>query len=174
MSAAILRGAICSILDDEDCQLDTPRMRLAKEAAKVILDSIADDHHNGRDKFESFAEKIVGRFEKLVPDPAVPKNKKAFDSKKRHLWSNFYSKRISELRLLWKDYLQSSALDVKYFEEPLLREYMHEKLFGMFVMTKYEVNEQRIEDVDLTENDLHECIALCCWICSMETFAEVY
>ena len=107
MSAAILRSAICSILDDEDCQLDTPRMRLAKEAAKVILDSIADDHHNGRD---SFAEKIVGRFEKLVPDPAVPKNKKGFDSKKRHLWSNFHSKRISELRLLWKDYLQSSAL----------------------------------------------------------------
>ena len=84
MSAAILRSAICSILDDEGCHLDTPRMRLAKEAAKVILDSIADDHHNGRDKFESFAEKIVGRFEKLVPDPAVPKNKKAFNSKKRH------------------------------------------------------------------------------------------
>ena len=30
---------------------------------------------------------------------------------------------------------------------------MHEKLFGMFVMTKYEVNKQQIEDVDLTEND---------------------
>ena len=65
MSAAILRSAICSILD-EVCQLDTPRMRLAKEAAKVIFDSIADDHHNGQDKFESFAEKIVGRFEKLA------------------------------------------------------------------------------------------------------------
>ena len=57
-----------------------------------------------------------------MPDPAVPKNKKAFYSKKRHLWSNIHSKRISQLCLLWKDYLQSSALDVKYFEDPLLRE----------------------------------------------------
>ena len=83
MSAAILRSAICSILDDKDCQLDTARMKLAKEAAIVILDSIADDHHNGQDKFESFAEKIVGRFEKFV---AVPKNKKAFDSKIRGIY----------------------------------------------------------------------------------------
>ena len=51
--------------------------------------------------------------------------------------------------------MQSSALDVKYFEDPLLKEYVHEKLFGMFVMTKYEVNEQQIDDVDLTENDLN-------------------
>ena len=51
--------------------------------------------------------------------------------------------------------MQTSALDVKYVEDPLLSEYMHEKLFGMFVKTKYEVNELQIEDVDLTENDLN-------------------
>ena len=33
---------------------------------------------------------------------------------------------------------------------------MHETLFGMFVMTKYVVNEQQIEDVDhMHENDLN-------------------
>ena len=51
--------------------------------------------------------------------------------------------------------MQSSALDVKYFEDPLLREYVHENLFEMFGMTKSEVNEQQIEVVDLTENDLN-------------------
>ena len=94
MSIAILRSAICAIFDDEDCQLDTPRMRLAR------LNSNADDHHDGQDKFESFADKIVGTFQKLVPDPAIPKSKKAFDNKKRHLWSEFHSKWISELRVL--------------------------------------------------------------------------
>eukprot|EP00731_Ephydatia_muelleri_P039275 Em1324g1a len=155
MSAAILRSAICAIFDDEDCQLDTPRMKLAKEAAKVILDSSADCHHDGQDKFESFADKIVGTYQKLVPDPAIPKSKKAFDNKKRHLWSKFHSARISELRVLWKEYFQSSALDVKYLEDPLLCEYVNEKLFGMFVKTMYEVNEQQIVVADPTENDLN-------------------
>eukprot|EP00731_Ephydatia_muelleri_P033097 Em0025g53a len=76
MSAAILRSAICAIFDDEDCQLDTPRMKLAKEAANLILDSSADCHHDGQDKFESFADKIVGTYQKLVPDPAIPKSKR--------------------------------------------------------------------------------------------------
>ena len=155
MSAAILRSAICAIFDDEDCQLDTPRMKLAKEAAKVILDSSADCHHDGQDMFESFADKIVGTYQKLVPDPAIPKSKKAFDNKKRHLWSKFHSARISELRVLWKEYFQSSALDVKYLEDPLLCEYVNEKLFGMFVKTMYEVNEQQIVVADPTENDLN-------------------
>ena len=65
MSAAILRSAICATFDDEHCQLDTPRMNLAKEAAIVILDSSANDHNDGQDKFERFAEIIVGTFEKL-------------------------------------------------------------------------------------------------------------
>eukprot|EP00731_Ephydatia_muelleri_P032085 Em0023g592a len=149
------RSAICAIFDDEDCQLDTPRMKLAKEAAKVILDSSADCHHDGQDKFENFADKIVGTYQKLVPDPAIPKSKKAFDNKKRHLWSKFHSARISELRVLWKEYFQSSALDVKYLEDPLLCEYVNEKLFGMFVKTMYEVNEQQIVVADPTENDLN-------------------
>ena len=49
---------------------------------------------------------------------------------------------------------------MKYFEDPLLREYEHEKLFGMFVMMKYKVNEQQIEDVDFTENDLNAHCAM--------------
>ena len=43
----------------------------------------------------SFAEKIVGTFEKLVPDPAIQK----VNNKKRHLWSNSIQYGyISELR----------------------------------------------------------------------------
>ena len=50
--------------------------------------------------------------------------------------------------MLWKEYFQSSALDVKYLEDPLLCEYVNEKLFGMFVKTMYEVNEQQIVVAD--------------------------
>ena len=49
---------------------------------------------------------------------------------------------------------------MKYFEDPLLRKYEHEKLFGMFVMMKYKVNEQQIENVDLTENDLNALLGI--------------
>ena len=46
-------------------------MKLAKEAAKSILDTSANDSQRIQDKFESFAEKMVDTFEKLVPSPTI-------------------------------------------------------------------------------------------------------
>ncbi|KAL5505280.1 hypothetical protein EMCRGX_G006686 [Ephydatia muelleri] len=63
---------------------------------KVVTDSI-DNRIKGleTDKFESFADKIVGTYQKLVPDPAIPKVK-GFRQKKA-LWSNSFGGYLSFL-----------------------------------------------------------------------------
>ena len=150
MAAGVVRAAIASILLDKDFELNTPRMVVAKETAQMLLDvSTGDDM--GQDRFESFAITLNGKLETL----ATPTSSKQLSTQKQHLWSSFHSFRVSELRCLWKDLFASLGVDAKFAQDPLLGEYVNDKLFGEHVKAKFEVEAQCVEPTELTENDLN-------------------
>ena len=150
MAAGVVRAAIASILLDKDFELNTPRMVVAKETAQMLLDvSTGDDM--GQDRFESFAITLNGKLETL----ATPTTSKQLSTQKQHLWSSFHSFRVSELRCLWKDLFASLGVDAKFAQDPLLGEYVNDKLFGEHVKAKFEVEEQCVQPTELTGNDLN-------------------
>ena len=63
-------------------------------------------------------------------------------TQKQRLWSEFHSARISELRRLWTDLFSSLGVDSKFAQDPLLGEYVNEKLFEEHIKEKFEVEEQ--------------------------------
>ena len=60
------------------------------------------------------------------------------------VWSSFHSFRVSELRCLWKDLFASLGVDAKFAQDPLLGEYVNDKLFG-----EHSVNSP-------SSNDIHD------------------
>ena len=79
-------------------------------------------------------------------------------TQKQRLWSEFHSARISELRRLWTDLFSSLGVDSKFAQDPLLGEYVNEKLFEEHIKEKFEVEEQcvaMVEAGELSDNDLN-------------------
>ena len=148
-AASIVRASIASILEDRDFNLSTPRMVTAKETAKLIDASIADDH--SKDTFVRFALKLNQKLESL----ATPNSSKKLSTQRRQLWSRFHASRTSELRDLWKRLFSSLGLDTKLTQDPLLIEYVNEKLFAKHIKTKFDVEEQQSQPAELTEDDLN-------------------
>ena len=69
--------------------------------------------------------------------------------------SGFHSARISEICSLWTDVYTSLGLDSRFAQDPLLGEYVNEKVFGEFVKEKFHIQSQDSEPTELTDNDLN-------------------
>ena len=55
---------------------------------------------------------------------------------------------------MWKKLFSSLGLDPKFAQDPLLGQYVNEKLFEEHVKTKFDVEEQQSEPAELTEDGL--------------------
>lgn len=90
---------------------------------------------------------------------AIPAGCKKLSTRKQRLWSGFHSARISEMRTLWTDMYTSLGLDSsgesRFAQDPLLGEYVNEKVFGEHVKVKFHVESQDSEPAELTDNDLN-------------------
>ena len=154
MAVGSVKSAISSILHDKDFDLNTPRMNLTKESAQKIFDAISGDDQGAKDTCATFATRLNDKLEAL----ATPSGCKKLSSQKQRLWSGFHSARISELRRLWTDLFSSLGVDSKFAQDPLLGEYVNEKLFEEHVKEKFEVEEQcvaMVEAAELSDNDLN-------------------
>lgn len=56
---------------------------------------------------------------------------------------------------MWKRLFSSLGLDTKLTQNPLLIEYVNEKLFAKHIKTKFDVEEQQSETAELIEDDLN-------------------
>ena len=150
MAAGVVRAAIAAILEDRDFVLNTPRMITAKETAKKLIEaSTADDH--SQDTFVKFALSLDHKLDAL----ATPSSSKKLSTQRKQLWSRFHAFRVSDLRKLWKKLYTSLDLDPKVAQDPLLSEYVNEKLFAEHVKTEIDVVEQQSEPAELMEDDLN-------------------
>ena len=151
MATDVVKAAILSILQDKDFDLQTPRMKIARESAQKMLDVISGENKSARDAFTRFATRLNKRLEAL----ATPSGCKKLSTQKQRLWSGFHSARISEICNLWTDMYTSLGLDSRFAQDPLLGEYVNEKVFGEFVKEKFHVEPQDSEPAELTDNDLN-------------------
>ena len=122
-------------------------MEKAKETARKLIEaSTANDSR--QDTFVKFALAIDKKLEGL----ATPSSTKNLSTQRKQLWSRFHASRTSELRNLWDNLYKSLGLNTK---DPLLSEYVNEKLFEQYVKSKFEVVEQPSEPSQLTDDDLN-------------------
>ena len=151
MSASgIVKGAISAILQDKDFDLKTARMKLARESAQAVLDAISGEGKN-TEVFARFAATLNGKLEAL----AAPSGCKTLSAQRQRLWSSFHSARVSELRRLWNDLFTSLGVDLKFAQDPLLGEYVNEKVFERHIKSTFEVEDEFTEPGELSENDLN-------------------
>ena len=134
MAFESVRSALSALLDDDDFKLDTPRMKLAREIAKELLQK-SKVEGDGPDilqkRFEEFSCKLCGKLEQL----ASPTGSKRVSAQKEHLWRSFHFSRVTDLRSLWRDLFISVGIDGQF--DPLLAEYVNEKLLLKFIKTVY-------------------------------------
>ena len=107
-----------------------------------------------KDTFATFTTRLNDKLEAL----AIPSGCRKLSTQKQRLWSGFHSARISELRRLWTDLFSSLGVDSKFAQDPLLGEYVNEKLFEEHVKERFEVEEQcvaMVEAAELSDNDLN-------------------
>ena len=98
-------------------------MKIAREK---VLDAISSDDQSANDTFTLFATRLSEKLEAL----ATPTSCKKLSTQKQRLWSGFHSSRVAELRGLWTDMYTSLGLASKFAQDPLLGEYVNEKVFG--------------------------------------------
>ena len=55
MATDVVKAAILSILQDKDFDLQTPRMKIARESAQKVLDMISGKNKSARDHRKSSA-----------------------------------------------------------------------------------------------------------------------
>ena len=126
-------------------------MKIARESARKVLDAISGDNQSARDTFTLFATRLSEKLEAL----ATPTGCKKLSTQKQRLWSGFHSARISEPCSLWTDMYTSLGLDSKFAQDPLLGEYVNEKVFGEHVKVKFHVEAPDTELPELTDSDLN-------------------
>lgn len=151
MATGVVKAAISSILQDKDFELQTARMIIARESAQKVLDAISGDNQTAKDTFTRFATKLNEKLEAL----AAPTGCKKLSTQRQLLWSGFHSARISGLRSLWTDLYTGLGLESRFAQDPLLGEYVNEKVFVEHVKVKFHVEEQDVEPAELTDNDLN-------------------
>ena len=151
MATDIVQKAISAILQDEDFDLNCPRMKEARESAHAMLDAISGDNHYARDTFARFAKRLYEKLEAL----ATPTSGKTLSTQKQHLWSGFHLARLGELRSLWTDLYASLGLESRFSQDPLLGEYVNEKVFGEHIKVKFRVDAKDPEPAELTDDDLN-------------------
>ena len=151
MATGVVKSAISSILQDKDFDLEAPRMKIARESAQRVLDVTSGKNTSAKEVFAKFATRLKERLEAL----ASPHNCKQLSTQKQRLWSGFHSARISEIRSLWTDMYTSLGLESRCAQDPLLGEYVNEKMFGECIKDKFHVESQDSEPAELTDNDLN-------------------
>ena len=149
MCSGAVRAAVSSVFDDEDFSLGAPRMILAQESAKVIL-ALVDAGENNREAFDNFSVVVM---DKLNSAAAVSANAKNFSSQREMMWSKFHQIRTSELPKLWNELCTTVKVPAKNFADPMLAQYVFEKLFEGIVKTKAETDNHQAEVALLTENE---------------------
>ena len=145
--ADIVKSALTAILEDEDFKLNTPRMLLAKETVQKLFKSANDE----QDAFIEFTANILREIDVL----ATPNSQSKLSSQRKELWSQFHVSRTSKLRSLWSKLYTDLNVDSKAAKDPLLIEYVNEKLFEGCVKAKFHIEEQQIEPPKMTEDDLN-------------------
>ena len=149
MCSGAVQAAVTSVFDDKDFSLGAQRMTLAKESAKVIL-ALVDADENNREVFDNFSVVVM---DKLNSAAAVSANAKNFSSQREIMWSKFHQIRTSELPKLWNELCTTVRVPAKNFADPMLAQYVFEKLFEGTVKTKAETDNHQAEVALLTENE---------------------
>ena len=149
MATGVVLAAITAILEDQDFAMNTPRMTTAKDMAKKLTDASTGDEQS-QYTFNCFALSLNEKLEAL----ATPSSCKKLSIQRRQLWSRFHTSRVSELRDLWKTLCTSLGLDPRFAKDPLLSEYVNEKLFEEHLKVKFDVVEEQSEIPDPTEDEI--------------------
>ena len=92
MSTGIIRSALSSVLEDEGFRLNIPRLKLAKEIARKILDLRVDQ----QETFDVFSAALTAQVKALMPKKG---SKKTLTAQKRKLWQRFHAERLSSFRI---------------------------------------------------------------------------
>ena len=66
MSTGVIRSALSSVLEDEGFGLNTPRLKLAKEIARKILDLRVDQ----QETFDVFSATLTAKVKALIETTA--------------------------------------------------------------------------------------------------------
>ena len=149
MCSGVVRAAVTSVFDDEDFSLEAPRMILAQESAKVILAQV-DANENSREAFDKFAVVVMDMMNSAA---AVSANAKNFSSQREMMWSKFHQIRNSELPKLWNELCTTVRVPDENFADPMLAQYVFEKVFDGIVKAKAETDNHQAEVTLLTENE---------------------
>ena len=143
MSTGVIRCALSSVLEDEGFGLNTPRLKLAKEIARKILDLRVDQ----QETFDVFSATLTAKMKALMPKKG---SEKTLTAQKRKLWQRFHAERLSSFRILWTNFFL--ALDIGSTDY-LVTEYVNEKVMEMEVKATYEVEYEKVVVEDLTEDE---------------------
>ena len=160
MSSGIATAHMASILDDEDFLLHTQRMRLvlARESAQQILELSAANDRSLK-VFDAFALALTKKLEPQSPTgPTVSKAR--FTKARTQLWSRFHTVRTTDLEALWKDLLLKLGVKPEYAADPLLSQYVNEKLLESYVKSKFSVENEAGLGAEVTELIPDKCNAL--------------
>lgn len=143
MSSAVVRACIAGIMTDEEFSLDTPRMRLAKQAASSVLELTRTPSL----EFDAFAQALL---EKLQP------KSKTFGSRaRRNMWSRFHTVRSSELEDLWMQLFTDLGVEQEHTVDPLLRQYVNDKALAHIIESKLSSTGTTQEPVELSGDELN-------------------
>ena len=104
--------------------------------------------------------KIVARLltrvvvmDKMNSAAAVSANAKNFSSQREMMWSKFHQIRNSELPKVWNELCTTLRVPDKNFADPMLAQYVFEKLFEGIVKAKAETDNHQAEVALLTQNE---------------------
>lgn len=119
--------------------MKTRRVDLAKEGALKLL-QMSTGSEQDQEKFEKFAMSLYCNLEEV----ATPSRNRKVSTQKMKLWKSFHSARLGEVRALWKDIFAGIEGD-KYTHDPLLWEYVNERLFEEQIKVKFQVEQNDVE-----------------------------
>lgn len=144
MSSDLVRAQIGSILVDKDFSLGSPRMELAKETARHVLE-LASSYPS---HFNLFANCLV---EKLQPTG------KSFGSRARKtMWGRFHALRCSDIAAIWSEFNSCVGVEEEYSRDPLFREYVNEKVLQCILESKASLKPTTtVEPTELTVDELN-------------------
>ena len=139
----MVRAHIAAILEDESFSLDTPRIKLAKETARHILELVSPTLA----EFDAFASSLV---EKLQP------KSKTFGSRGRKtMWTKFHAMRCDDLAKLWTELFSSLGVKHEYTIDPLFSQCVNEGVLEGIVKSKICTEHSVQEPAELTKDKLN-------------------
>ena len=154
--ACFVKTCLQSVADGKELSVLSKRTTAARELAQVILSSVA---------ITELDSALQQELTQLVVKSTV--SCKSLSKMKEMLWREFHTMRQARLKDVWKKFVtRSAAATGELDDDPLLMQYVFEKLFDKVITSTFTVVTSETPEEPISANQENAQSEICSRLCS--------